>query len=372
MGSFIKERLAHFREKMEAEGFEACLVSIEENRHYLSGFTGADGQFDETAGMLIITAAKAILVTDGRYETQAQNETSGFEVVRYPKNIFETVVALLKELPAKQLAIEQERFSVEQHQRLLQSVKDADVTIEIIAAESVATQLRLYKDETELAQTLEAIDTAEKAFKSVLSEIKPGMTEKALAWRMEQCMREAGADGLSFPVIVAAGSNSALPHAIPSDRPVKVGEPILFDWGARKSGYCSDTSRTVILGVADQQFKDVYATVQEAQAMAQAAMAPGVSCKEVDRIARDHIEAKGYGDFFGHGLGHGTGLAIHEAPRLSPISEAVLAPGMICTVEPGIYLPEWGGVRLENQVVVTDSGIDQLTRLSLGEYVVEA
>lgn len=372
MGSVMKERLVLFRDKMEAEGLEACLVSIEENRHYLSGFSGHDGQFDETAGMLIITASKAFLVTDGRYVTQAQNEALGFEVVRYPKNIFETVVALLKELPAEQLAIEQERFSIEQHQRLLKSVEDEDLNIEIVATESLATQLRLHKDETELARTLEAIDAAEKAFLSVMSEIKPGMTEKALAWRMEQGIREAGADGLSFPVIVAAGTNSALPHAIPSDRPVKAGEPILFDWGARKSGYCSDTSRTVILGKADERFKEVYTVVQDAQALAQAAMAPGVSCKEVDWIARDHIEAKLYGDFFGHGLGHGTGLAIHEAPRLSPISEAVLAPGMICTVEPGIYLPEWGGVRLENQVVVTDSGIDQLTRLNLGDYVIEA
>lgn len=371
MEIFVNERLARFRSKMEAEGLTACLVSIAENRHYLSGFTGEDGQFDETAGMLILTASKAFLVTDGRYVTQAQKETKGFEVVRYPKNIFETVVALLKELPSEQLALEQERFSIEQHQQLLKSVDKAGVDIEIVATESLATQLRLHKDEIELERTLEAVDAAEKAFEQVMSEIKPGMTEKALAWRMEQCMREAGADGLSFPVIVAAGPNSAMPHAIPSDRPVKAGEPILFDWGARKSGYCSDTSRTIILGVADQQFEEVYATVQEAQAMAQAAMGPGVSCKEVDRIARDNIAAKGYGDFFGHGLGHGTGLAIHEAPRLSPISDAVLAPGMICTVEPGIYLPEWGGVRLENQVIVTDNGIDQLTRLRLDDYLIE-
>jgi len=371
MESFIKKRLTAFRDKMKAENLEACLVSIAENRHYLSGFTGEDGQFDETAGMLIITASEAFLVTDGRYVTQAQKETDGFEVVRYPKNIFDTIVSLLKELPVKHLAIEKERFSIEQHQQLLKSAENAGYGMDIVAKKSLATQLRLCKDGNELTRTLEAIDAAEKAFAMVLSEIKPGMTERALAWRMEQGMRGAGADGLSFPVIVAAGTNSALPHAVPSDRPVAVGEPILFDWGARKSGYCSDTSRTVVLGKADQQFQDVYMTVREAQAMAQSAMKPGLACKEADRIARDHIAAKGYGEFFGHGLGHGTGLAIHEAPRLSPISDAVLTPGMICTVEPGIYLPEWGGVRLENQVVVTDNGIDQLTRLGLDDYLVE-
>ena len=157
MELLMKERLARFRSKMEAEGLTGCLVSIEENRHYLSGFTGKDGQFDETAGMLIITASKAFMVTDGRYVTQAENETKGFEVVRYPKNIFETVVNLLKELSAEQLAIEQERFSIEQHQRLLKAVNKADADIEIVATESLATQLRLHKDETELDRTLEAI-----------------------------------------------------------------------------------------------------------------------------------------------------------------------------------------------------------------------
>jgi len=370
MGKPTQERLANFRENMGTMGVEAFLVSIEENRHYLSGFTGGDGQFDETAGILIITADKAYLVTDGRYVTQAKNETHGFEVVRYTKSVFETIVAILKDQPVQQLAFEEERLSVGQHQQLLESVKKADSRITVMASKSVATQLRACKDNSELSQTRRAIAVAEMAFEAILTEIQPGMTEKAVAWRMEQLMREAGADGLSFPVIVAAGPDSALPHAIPSDRPVKEGEPLLLDWGARKTGYCSDTSRTIILGMADQQFEDIYTTVREAQAMAQAAMKPGVACRKVDRIARDYIASKGYGDYFSHGLGHGTGLAIHEAPRLSPISDAVLAPGMICTVEPGIYLPDWGGVRLENQVVVTENGIEQLTRLGVDNYVV--
>ena len=370
MASFSKKRLVNFREKMVAAKIEAFLISIEENRHYLSGFSGHDGQFDETAGMLVITTDRAILVTDGRYVTQAQNETQGFEVVRYEKSIFDSVVAVLEKQTIGQLAIEKERFTLEQHQRLLASIQKANMPLEVVPAESLATQLRLCKDEIELDKTREAIAIAEKAFESNLPDLRPGMTEKEVAWRMERLMREAGADGLAFPVIVAAGPNSALPHAIPSDRSIQIGEPVLFDWGTRKAGYCSDTSRTVILGEADDRFQEVYTVVRDAQAMAQAAMEPGVSCKEVDRVARDFIASKGYGDYFGHGLGHGTGLAIHEAPRLSPISDAVLTPGMICTVEPGIYLPEWGGIRLENQVVVTKNGIEQLTQLGLDDYVV--
>ena len=180
---------------------------------------------------------------------------------------------------------------------------------------------------------------------------------------MESAIRQAGADGLSFPVIVAAGPNSALPHAIPSDRPVESGEPILFDWGVRLGGYCSDTSRTVILGEPDHQFLQVFNTVLEAQQSATASIRAGVNSKAVDAVARDLIASKGYGDKFGHGLGHGTGLAIHEGPRLSPLKESVLESGMLVTVEPGIYLPHWGGVRIENQVVVGKSGPRVLNRL---------
>jgi Xaa-Pro aminopeptidase len=168
------------------------------------------------------------------------------------------------------------------------------------------------------------------------------MTEKQVAWAMESAMREAGADGLSFPVIVAGGPNSALPHAVPSERPLRTGEPILFDWGAKLNGYCSDTSRTIILGAADDTFKKVHGTVLEAQQRAIAAIRAGINSKMVDAAARDFIHQSGYEGKFGHGLGHGTGLAVHEAPRLSPLRETILESGMLVTVEPGIYLPEWG------------------------------
>jgi Xaa-Pro aminopeptidase len=193
------------------------------------------------------------------------------------------------------------------------------------------------------------------------------MTEQEAAWNLEKTLREAGAEALSFPVIVAGGPNSAMPHAVPGNRALMAGEPILFDWGVRLNGYCSDISRTLVMGKPDDTFQKVFQTVREAQEMAVAAVKPGIDARSVDAVARSHIEKMGFKDRFGHGLGHGVGLAIHEKPRLSPLSDDVLKPGMICTVEPGIYLPGWGGVRLENMIVVTADGAEVLNKTTVDE-----
>jgi Xaa-Pro aminopeptidase len=194
------------------------------------------------------------------------------------------------------------------------------------------------------------------------------MTEKDIAWRMERIMRESGADGLSFPVIVASGPNAALPHAIPGERKIRASEPILFDWGVRLEGYCSDISRTVVIGTPDTTFENVFRAVLEAQQKAIDAVRDGISSKAVDKVARDHIDSRGFAGKFGHGLGHGTGLAIHELPRLSPVKDMPLKAGMVSTVEPGIYLPDWGGVRLENMIVVRDDGAEILNRLDPADF----
>ncbi|MCP4370542.1 MAG: M24 family metallopeptidase, partial [Deltaproteobacteria bacterium] len=208
-------------------------------------------------------------------------------------------------------------------------------------------------------------------FNNIKSTIKPGMTERQLAWEMEKEIREAGAQALSFPTIAASGPNSALPHAIPSDRKIKAGEPILFDWGARLDSYCSDISRTVMIGAPDETFKKVFTTVLDAQQMATDAIKPGISSKAVDKIARDRIEKSGFKGKFGHGLGHGTGLAVHEHPRLSPLKKTTLETGMVFTVEPGIYIPNWGGIRLENMVVVRDDGVEVLNQIDPGDFLIE-
>jgi Xaa-Pro aminopeptidase len=356
-------RIRKVRETLSDRGIDSLLVSIEENRRYLSGFTGEDHQFDESAGALLISADHLILATDSRFELQALAESPLFEVVIYRKGLAKELPGLVERLRVRKLGVESTRISVHQFEAFKKELQDAGHEVDLLPVADLVEQFRLIKSSEEIEQTLRALELAETVFSEVVRTLQPGMTEKQIAWAMESALRQAGADGLSFPVIVAAGPNSALPHAIPSDRPVAHGEPILFDWGVRLGGYCSDTSRTVFLGEPDHIFMQVYNTVLEAQQMAIAAIRAGVNSKAVDAVARDHIGTRGYGDKFGHGLGHGTGLAIHEGPRLSPLKETLLEPGMLVTVEPGIYLPHWGGVRIENQVVVGEDGPRVLNRL---------
>jgi Xaa-Pro aminopeptidase len=232
-----------------------------------------------------------------------------------------------------------------------------------VPLEDVVESQRAVKNDREIAVTCEALAIAERSFAGLVRDLSPGISERELAWSLEKAMREAGAEGVSFPPIVAAGPNGALPHAVPGDRRIRSGEPVLFDWGARRGGYCSDTSRTLVVGKPDDTFLGVHHTVREAQRRAIDAIRAGVGTRSVDAVARSFIEDSGFAGKFGHGLGHGTGLAIHEEPRLSPLRDSVLEAGMIVTVEPGVYIPGWGGVRIENQVVVREDGAEVLNGL---------
>lgn len=368
MENLIPERIAHLRKLMHGTQNDTLLVLTDENRRYLSGFTGQDTQFDESAGALLITGTDLMLATDTRYERQARNEARLYKIVCYKKSLAEELPGFLTALGTKSLGFESVRLSVRQYQKISDAVVEAGLEVALKPVEDLVEQLRIKKAETEIATLRKALSLAETAFSECVEKIRPGMTEKELAWIMEKGMREAGAEGLSFPTIVASGPNSALPHAIPSDRRIRAGEPILFDWGARLDGYCSDISRTVVIGAPDDTFEKVFRTVFEAQRRAIDAIKAGVSSRTVDSIARDHIESQGFGGKFGHGLGHGTGLAIHEAPRLSPLKDTLLEAGMVTTVEPGIYLGDWGGVRLENMVVVREDGAEVLNRLDPAIY----
>jgi Xaa-Pro aminopeptidase len=349
---------------MAQSGIDAFLVMAGENRHYLSGFTGEDHHFDESAGVLLITPDAQVLATDSRFELQAKQEAPLFETIIYHNGLSKELATLIARFNIRKLGFESVRVSVQQHQNFLKELDNNSPKAVLTAFEEFVELLRLIKSEDEIQKTQKALDLAEEVFRQVVKTLKPGMNEKQVAWAMEMGMRQAGADALSFPVIVAAGPNSALPHAIPSDREIQSGEPILFDWGAKLHGYCSDTSRTVIIGQPDDTFMHVYQTTLDAQRKAIAAIKAGISGKVVDAQARDHIHQSGYEGKFGHGLGHGTGLAVHEAPRLSPLRETILQSGMLVTVEPGIYLPGWGGVRIENQVVVQANGPRVLNHLS--------
>jgi Xaa-Pro aminopeptidase len=364
--NIFQARTEKLRKKFTEHEIDALLVSIAENRLYLSGYTGEDTQFDESAGVLVITADNMILATDSRFTLQAEKEAPLFEIYQYEKGLAKELPGILKRLGIRRLGFESRRMSYFQHREMTRETSEKGLTVDFVPLDELVEPLRLQKDESEINHTRKALAIAETVFKEITAGLKPGMTEKEIAWEMEAKMRNAGADDLSFPTIIASGPNSALPHAVPTDRPIQKGEPILFDWGARVNGYCSDTSRTVVLGNPDDTFLTVHETVRTAQERATAAIKPGADGKAVDEIARAHIENNGYKGKFGHGLGHGTGLAIHEGPRLSPLSTSILEPGMIVTVEPGIYIENWGGIRIENQVVVRDDGAQILNTLGTG------
>jgi len=360
-------RLQNVREALREKELDALLVLIAENRRYLSGFSGEDTQFDESAGALLVTAQKQLLATDSRFELQARQEAPDYDICIYREGLAKELPLILKDFSGKRLGFESSRISCSQHHKMVTALAESALSIDLVPTEELIENLRIAKTPPEIDAIRSALHLAETVFGRVAACLKAGITEKEAAWSLEKALREAGADALSFPVIVAFGPNSAMPHAVPGSRLLRAGEPILFDWGVRLQGYCSDISRTLILGKPDETFQKVFQTVREAQELAIAAVRPGIDAKAVDAVARGHIEKMGFKDRFGHGLGHGVGLAIHEQPRLSPLSDKTLRTGMICTVEPGIYLPGWGGVRLENMIAVTTDGAEVLNATAVDD-----
>ena len=368
--SNTENRLEKLRASLDSHPFDTLMVLVGENRRFLSGYTGEDGQFDETAGVLLISREKALLVTDSRYDLQAKREAPLYSVIRFKKGLFQELPDILESMGTKNLGFESVRLSFSQYRELSKAIAEKGSNIVLTASMDLVENQRIQKDPEEIGAIRAALSLTESVFLDFVKSITAGVTEKALAWELEKRLRQAGADGLSFPTIVAAGPNSALPHAIPSDRVVRENEPILFDFGIRLNGYCSDITRMAMIGEPDDTYRKIYRTVLDAQKKAIQAISPGKSSKEVDDAARSHIAAMGYGDFFGHGLGHGVGLAIHEAPRLNALKDVPLAPGMVTTVEPGIYLADWGGIRLENMVVVTDTGVEVLNETDPSDMIV--
>ncbi|MEA1968732.1 MAG: aminopeptidase P family protein, partial [Thermodesulfobacteriota bacterium] len=342
------------------------------NRRYLSGYTGEDGSYDETAGILIITKDHLILAADPRYDTQASNETELYKVVCYKKRVEKELPKTLESINAKKVGIETERITHQQYKSIKDEISKKGLDIKFTAADDILKDFRMKKDDKEIKAIKAALKIAEKSFLQFRKEIRQGMTEKEAAWLLEKLMRTNGADSLSFPVIAASGKNSALPHAIPGDRKLKPDEPLLFDFGARLNGYCSDTTRTLIMGEPDTTFKEAYEILFTAQQKAVDKIKPGVKAKDIDKTARDYIDGTKFKGRFEHSLGHGVGIAIHEAPRLSKIDETLLEQGMVITVEPGIYIPEWGGIRLENMILVTENGAEVLNTMDYNDFIIPA
>ncbi|MCD6185244.1 MAG: aminopeptidase P family protein [Deltaproteobacteria bacterium] len=360
----IENRISKLRKGIFEKGIDGLIVLVEENRRYLSGYTGEDTQFDESAGALLITQKDLVLATDSRFEIQAGEEAPLFEIVCYKKGLEKELPSLLRRLDIRRPGFESIRLSYMKHALILDALKKDNLDIDLVPVHNIVENLRLIKDEDEIMTMKKSLSIAEAAFKKVSAIIMPGMSEHETAWLMEKKLHEHGADALAFPVICASGPNSAMPHAIPGKRKFSKGEPVLFDWGARLNGYCSDISRTILIGKPDKTYIKVYNTVLKAQQEAISAIKPGMNAKDVDAVARGHIKDMGFGDRFGHGLGHGVGLAVHEPPKVSPLADTILEPNMVFTVEPGIYIPGWGGVRIENMVVVREDGAEVLNSLS--------
>lgn len=366
MSDAIQERIQRVRKHLAELEADTLMVLSDENRFYLSGFSGQDGGHNESAGVLLITQDRLRLATDGRYTLQAGAEAPLYEVVTYTAGLSRMLPDMLTDLGTQSLGFEAGRMTHAEFVRMSKALKEKGMNIRIKDAAPVLDRLRVQKEPGEIDHIRQALGVAEDAFELFVAyDLVPGMTEKQAAWILERRMREMGADGLSFPIIAAFGENSALPHAVCGDHTVRPGMPLLFDWGARARGYCSDTTRSFVLGKADSDYRKVHQAVYDAHMKAVEAIRPGVSAREVDAVAREQIDRAGFAGKFTHGLGHGVGLAIHEPPRVGSQSDDVLEEGMVVTVEPGIYLPGWGGVRLENMTVVRSAGAEVLNRLEL-------
>ncbi len=316
--------------------------------YYLTGFTGEGG--------LILTQDKILLITDSRYTEQAGKEVPELPVHLVQKNYDEEVAGVINDLGIKRLSLSSRRMS---HYLVTRLGELAGA--EIVPEEDPVGDLRRVKDPDEIARIRKATRVTEESLSDLLNEAKVGMTEHELALRLEWLMRERGAEKVAFDLIIATGENTALPHYQPGNRKLRGGNLLLCDIGARVDHYCADMTRVFSIGEPSAKAKELYDLVLRANRAGVAALKPGASGKEVDAAARDVIAAAGHKEHFGHGLGHGVGLEVHEGPRLSPLSKDTLKPGMTVTVEPGVYLPGFGGVRIEDLLVVTEDGCESIT-----------
>jgi len=345
-------RLERLRSLMELEGLESFLVTRREDIRYLTGFTG-------TAGSLLVSDGKPCLITDFRYKVQAHVETKGITILIQKKDIYTALKDAADSLRVKTLWFDASALTIEGLKKLNKQ------GLALKGHRDLVRGLRQRKDKQELSSILLAIQRAEEAFRELMRFIKPGATEQELGLKLEFLMRENGARKTAFDTIVASGGNGAMPHASVTSRRIKKGDLVTFDFGAEANGYFSDITRTHCVGRPSAKQVEVHAIVLQAQAAAIQSIRVGARCKSVDDAARETIRRAGHGSHFGHGTGHGIGLMVHEGPSLSPQSDDRIELDMVFTVEPGVYIPGWGGVRTEDMVVVTPRGAQMMTTLSI-------
>ena len=354
------DRIQRLRQRLDEAGLDAILISQPENRLYLSGFTGS-------AGFLVVSHGHAFIATDFRYFEQSARQCPDYTLIKMtggkPLGWFHEALA---EIKPKRLGFEASNVSFAFYSTIKRSISElsSDERPRLMSTRNLVEALREVKDPAEIAEINKAASYADEALARVVPAIEPGMTERQVAWELEKAMRDAGADSISFDTIVASGPNGALPHHRPSDKQIQSGEPVVIDMGARINGYCSDITRTIVVGRADDRLDKVYHTVLGAQLNAINEVRSGMTGHEADSLARTVIDDAGYGERFGHSLGHGIGLAVHEVPVVGPRGSSVLGKDMVFTIEPGIYIPGWGGVRIEDMVVLENGKVRIITQTS--------
>jgi Xaa-Pro aminopeptidase len=357
----INNRLQKLRQKLADKGLDAIFISQPENRYYLSGF---DGSY----GFLLITPQKAVLATDFRYIEQAGAQAPDHEIFRITNNITDWFPGLAGDLNMRRLGFEAGDVTFTMHHQLRDALNKKKIPVKLVAVNGLVESLRAVKEPEEIELIKRAVAISDAAYEYIEGIIQAGMTEKRVAWEIEKRLRENGSQSIPFDIIVASGPNSALPHAKPSERVINPGEPVVIDMGAKFYGYTSDLSRTLYLGTPDDVFKKIYNTVLDAQLTAVSIINEGITGQQADSSARTIIERAGYGEAFGHALGHGVGLVTHESPRLGQGSTESLTSGMVFTVEPGIYIPGWGGVRIEDTVMMEDGKAKPISKARKVRY----
>ncbi len=345
------EKVEKLRQRFDAAGIDGLLVTNGQNRRYLTQFTG-------TYGVVLISKDQAKLLTDFRYTAQAKAQAKDFDIVFLPTkdSVYREVARLSEEMGITRLGFEADNLTYALHRKYGEAAKT-----EMVATSGVVESLRLIKTPEELSKIQTAAQIADAAFAHIIDYLRPGITELEVSNELEMFMRKQGASGSAFDMIIASGHRSALPHGVASSKQIERGDMVTMDFGALYEGYRSDITRTVAVGEPSAQLKDIYGIVLEARNRAVAGIRPGITGREADAFARDYITEKGYGERFGHGMGHGVGLDIHEEPFMSTSCTAIIQPGMVLTVEPGIYIPDLGGVRIEDDIVVTEEGNQVLT-----------
>lgn len=359
--SETSERVDRVRQAIQDRGLDALLVTHPSNRVYLTGFTGEDIAPNESSGHLLITNDAAVLITGSVNTIQAQAQAPHVRVVTRGGSWAEADAREILATGVTKIGYESQAMLEGVFCGINDEIGKKSTTVDWKPVDGLVETFRAVKSPSEVALLRKAFEITNAAFDRVAPTIQAGQSEWDVSWRIHVAMVELGAEGPAFPTIVAAGTHAARPHHEPGERIIEDGEPIVIDMGARYHGYCADLTRTVWVGTPDKRLREVYPIVAEAVERVLERMQPGVTGAEMDAAAREYISSRGYGEAFSHSLGHGVGVRVHEAPSASKQSIDVLAAGNVITVEPGIYLPAWGGVRVEDVVLITDDGVEVLT-----------